>query len=148
MRAVSTADKASDLALPSTDQMNTMFDEVFSSTGNTRAGTRPDYALTRRLVVQSLLRLSGFVFGPTQFGLADAAPWNMVFTATGRIEPTMMASELSACFQRPTQGETLWARATAESAGRRSVATTTRVWHDDPEYTPSSTAQSTYSMLF
>jgi acyl-coenzyme A thioesterase PaaI-like protein len=39
----------------------------------------------------------------------------------GRVEPRALTSELSIRFLRPAIGETLWARAAVDSAGRRNV---------------------------
>lgn len=102
-----------------------------------------------RALAQSDLRAvstrpGGFVSGPTQFGLADAALWYLVFGALDRIEPMAMTSELSIRFLRPGIGETLWAEATLDKAGRRSVVGTVTIWADDNK--PCATAQGTYML--
>ena len=84
-------------------------------------GLGATFAVARRDVTDTELRPGGFVSGPSQFGLADAALWYLVFGAIGRIEPMALTSELSIRFLRPAQGSVLWAKATLESAGRRSV---------------------------
>lgn len=123
-----------------------MTDELFPGTGNTCVEIGPGFAVASRTVDDSMLRPGGFISGPTQFGLADAALWYMVFAATGRIEPMAMTSELSIRYLRPAQGSTLWARAAVESAGRRNVVGTVSVWCDDREIKPTSVAQGTYAM--
>jgi len=55
-----------------------------------------------------------------------------------------LTSELSIRFLRPAQGSMLWARATLDSAGRRNVVGTVRVWVDDREDRAVSVAQGTY----
>lgn len=146
MRAVPTPENAADLAIPTVEQVNTMIGELFPGTGNTCAEIGPGYAIARRPIDDSMIRPGGFVSGPTQFGLADAALWYMVFAATGRIEPMAMTSELSIRYLRPAQGSMLWAQATVESAGRRNVVGTVHVWCDDRKHKPSATAQGTYAM--
>lgn len=146
MPDVSTADNATELTLPTADQVNTMIAELFPGTGNACAEIGPGYAIARRAIDDSMIRPGGFVSGPTQFGLADAALWYMVFAATGRIEPMAMTSEISIRYLRPAQGEVLWARATIESAGRRNVVGTVHVWCDDREHKPTATAQGTYAL--
>ena len=101
-------------------------------------------ALACRQVGAEFLRPGGFISGPTQFGLADAVLWYMTFGAIGRIEPMALTSELSIRYLRPAQGQVLWARATLDSAGRRNVVGTVRVWVDDREDRPVATAQGTY----
>lgn len=123
-----------------------MIAELFPGTENLCAEVTPTFALARRDIDDSMLRPGGFVSGPTQFGLADAALWYMVFGAIGRIEPMAMTSELSIRYVRPAQGSTLWARATTEAAGRRNVVGTVHVWCDDREHKPSAVAQGTYAM--
>ncbi len=92
----------------------------------------------------SSLRPGGFISGPTQFSLADAALWFMVFNATGRIELMSLTSELSIRYLRPAIGDVLWAKATLDSAGRRNVIGTVRLWVDDREAKPTAVAQGTY----
>lgn len=101
--------------------------------------------VTARIVPDaSSLRPGGYISGPTQFSLADAALWFMVFNAIGRIELMSLTSELSIRYLRPAIGETLWARASLDSLGRRNVIGTVRLWVDDRESKPTSVAQGTY----
>ncbi len=92
----------------------------------------------------SSLRPGGFISGPAQFGLADAALWFMVFNAIGRIELMSLTSELSIRYLRPAVGDVLWAKATLDSVGRRNVIGTVRLWVDDRESKPTAVAQGTY----
>ena len=121
-----------------------MLDEAFPGTGNSCVEVGDRHALARREVDPAALRPGGFVSGPVQFGLADAALWYLVFGAIGRVEPMALTSELSIRFLRPAQGSTMWARATLESAGRRSIVGSVRVWADGAQERPSSVAQGTY----
>lgn len=121
-----------------------MLDEAFPGTGNTCVELGPTHALARRDIEPGFLRPGGYVSGPTQFGLADAALWYLVFGAIDRVEPMALTSELSIRFLRPAQGSVLWARASLESAGRRSIVGSVKVWCDDGEDKPSSVAQGTY----
>ena len=123
-----------------------MLEELFPGTGNTCNELGDGTALASRAVDDTMLRPGGFVSGPTQFGLADAALWYMVFAAIGRIEPMAMTSELSIRYLRPAQGSMLWARADVASAGRRNVVGTVHVWCDDREHKPTAVAQGTYAM--
>ncbi len=131
---------------PTAEAVNAMIDELFPGTGNTCAELGEGFAVARREIDDTMLRPGGFVSGPTQFGLADAALWYMVFAATGTIEPMAMTSELSIRYLRPAQGSVLWARATVASAGRRNVVGTVDVWCDDRSHKPTATAQGTYAM--
>lgn len=132
--------------LPSAQTVNDMIGELFSGSGNTCEEIGPDFAVARREVTEAELRPGGFVSGPTQFGLADAALWYLVFGARGRIEPMALTSELSIRYLRPAQGSVLWARATLEVAGRRNVVGTVQVWCDDRPHKPTATAQGTYAL--
>jgi acyl-coenzyme A thioesterase PaaI-like protein len=129
---------------PTPEGVNRMLDEAFPGTGNTCVEVGATHAVARRDIEVGLLRPGGYVSGPTQFGLADAALWYLVFGAIGRVEPMALTSELSIRFLRPAQGATLWARASLESAGSRSIVGSVRVWCDDQGERPSSVAQGTY----
>lgn len=132
--------------LPTAADVNAMIEELFPGTGNSCAEIGEGFAVARREIDDTMLRPGGFVSGPTQFGLADAALWYMVFAATCRIEPMAMTSELSIRYLRPAQGSMLWARARVASAGRRNVVGTVDVWCDDRTHKPTATAQGTYAM--
>ena len=84
--------------------------------------------------------------GPTQFGIGDSALWYLVFGALDRIEPMALTAELSIRFLRPGVGDRLYARATLEKLGRRSVVGSIRVWTDDNEAKPCATGQGTYML--
>jgi uncharacterized protein (TIGR00369 family) len=98
-----------------------MVRDGFPSSANLCAELGEGYAVASRTVDPSELRPGGFISGPAQFGLADAALWFLVFSVIGRVEPRALTSELSIRFLRPAIGETLWARAAVDSAGRRNV---------------------------
>lgn len=104
----------------------------------------PDFAVASAHVADHSIRPGGYVSGPTQFALADAALWCATFVAIGRIEPMALTSELSIRYLRPAQGERIWARATVETATRRSVVGSVKVWMDDTEHRPTAIAQGTY----
>lgn len=129
---------------PSPATVNEMIGQLFPGSNNTCVDLGPHFAVARRDIDDAELRPGAFVSGPSQFGLADAALWYLVFGATGRIEPMALTSELSIRFLRPAQGSVLWARATLDVAGRRNVVGTVRVWCDDREDRPTATAQGTY----
>lgn len=133
-----------DLALPTIQSVNEMIGELFPGSNNSCVELGSDYAVARREISEAELRPGAFVSGPSQFGLADAALWYLVFGATGRIEPMALTSELSIRFLRPAQGSVLWAKATLDVAGRRNVVGTVRVWCDDRDDRPTATAQGTY----
>jgi len=130
--------------LPTTAAVNEMIEQLFPGSNNTCDSIGADFAVARREISEAELRPGAFVSGPSQFGLADAALWYLVFGATGRIEPMALTSELSIRFLRPAQGTVLWARATLDVAGRRNVVGTVRVWCDDRIDKPTATAQGTY----
>jgi uncharacterized protein (TIGR00369 family) len=121
-----------------------MVREAFPSSENLCAELGEGYAVASRRVDSGELRPGGFISGPTQFGLADAALWYLVFAVVGRIEPMALTSELSIRYLRPAVGDVLWARATIDSAGRRNVVGTVRVWTDDRPHKPTAVAQGTY----
>lgn len=134
------------MARPTTDEINEMLRTGFPGNPNTCAEVGEGYALAQRDVLATELRPGGYISGPTQFGLADAALWFLVFTAIGRVEPMALTSELSIRYLRPAIGETLWARAELHAAGRRNVVGTVRVWVDDRIDKPTAVAQGTYML--
>jgi acyl-coenzyme A thioesterase PaaI-like protein len=131
---------------PDAAAVNEMVRRAFPGSSHLCHELGPGYALARHEVTDAALRPGGFISGPTQFGLADAALWYLVFSAIGRIEPMALTSELSIRYLRPAQGRVLWARATLEAAGRRNVVGTVHVWTDDREDRPTATAQGTYAL--
>ena len=102
--------------------------------------------MARRLVAPDELRPGGFISGPTQFGLADAALWYLVFAAIGRVEPMALTSELSIRFLRPAIGDDAVgpgdARLRRPPQRRRHV----RLWVDDNADKPVAVAQGTYAL--
>ena len=138
------AGSLSDVTVPDVDAVNEMIGELFPGSNNSCVELGQSFAIARREVSEAELRPGAFISGPSQFGLADAALWYLVFGATGRIEPMALTSELSIRFLRPAQGSVLWARATLDVAGRRNVVGTIRVWCDDRDDRPTATAQGTY----
>jgi len=130
--------------LPTAAAVNEMIEQLFPGSNNICDAIGADFAVARREISESELRPGAFVSGPSQFGLADAALWYLVFGATGRIEPMALTSELSIRFLRPAQGKVLWAKATLDVAGRRNVVGTVHVWCDDRSDKPTATAQGTY----
>jgi len=126
------------------ERVNQMLDDAAFGSGNRCVEVGPTHALATFDLAGMPRRPGGYVSGPTQSGIADAALWYLVFGAIGRIEPMALTSELSVRFLRPAQGSVLWARASLESAGRRSIVGSVRVWCDDAEDRPSSVAQGTY----
>ena len=123
-----------------------MVDAQFPGTGRACVEISPTHALDQSVIQPENLRPGGFVSGPTQFGLADAALWYLVLGAIGRIEPMAMTSELSMRYLRPAQGSVLWAKATLEKAGRRNIVGTVHLWTDDNIDNITATAQGTYAL--
>lgn len=128
------------------EAVNAMLAEQFPGASATCADLGPDFAVASATVAALAIRPGGYVSGPTQFALADAALWYATFVAIDRIEPMALTSELSIRFLRPAQGERLVARARIETATRRSVVGSISVWMDDAEHRPTAVAQGTYAL--
>lgn len=126
------------------DQINAAVSEAFPGSSNRCVELGEDWVTVTLAADTTTLRPGGFISGPTQFGLADAALWFLAFNAIGRIELMALTSELSIRYLRPAAGRQLWARATLDSAGRRNVVGTVRLWVDDREHKPTAVAQGTY----
>lgn len=127
------------------EEVNSALAEMWPTNTSQRCEAISDTeALVRVDLAEISMRPGGFVPGPVQFSITDAALWYMVFGALGHIEPMAMTSELSIRYLRPGQGDVLWARATLDKAGRRSIVGTVSVWTDDNK--PCATAQGTYML--
>ena len=124
--------------------VNAMLAQHFPGAGATCAELGADFAVASTTVAALSIRPGGYVSGPTQFALADAALWYATFVAIGRVEPMALTSELSIRFLRPAQGERIWARARIDTATRRSVVGSIQVWMDDAEQRLTAVAQGTY----
>ena len=131
---------------PSVEEINALVRPEFPGSPNECAEVGDGYAVARRVVAAVELRPGGYISGPTQFAVADAALWYLVFAVIERVELMALTSELSIRYLRPAVGETLWARATLDKAGRRNVVGTVRVWTDDGTDKPTATAQGTYAL--
>jgi len=83
-------DLLSTTPLPTATAVNEMVEQLFPGSNNTCDAIGADFAVACREISDSELRPGAFVSGPSQFGLADAALWYLVFGATGRttIVPT------------------------------------------------------------
>ncbi|CAN5841448.1 PaaI family thioesterase [soil metagenome] len=134
------------LTLPSPDEINDMVRQAFPGSPNTCVELGEGYAIAEMIVTPDVIRPGGFVSGPSQFGLADAALWYLVFAAVGRVEPMALTSELSIRFLRPAVGERMRARAEIEALSRRSVVGSVRVWAGDLDHKPTAIAQGTYAL--
>jgi uncharacterized protein (TIGR00369 family) len=135
-----------DSTLPTAGDINKMIAELFPGTGNVCVDVGEGFAVARHDVTPHELRPGGFVSGPTQFSVADAALWYLVFAATRRIEPMALTSELSIRYLRPAQGSVVWAKATLANAGRRNVVGSVDIWCDDRVAKLTATAQGTYAL--
>lgn len=131
---------------PTAAEINAMLLAEFPGTRNRCIEIGPDHAVAEYAVRPDDLRPGGFVSGPTQFALIDAAIWFATFAGLGRIEPMAMTSELSIRYLRPAQGAVLRCRAGVEAVSRRSVVATAHVWCDDRTDRITSTAQGTYAI--
>jgi len=128
------------------DAINAMVREGFPGSNSLCAELGAGYAVAQVVPGAESIRPGGFISGPTQFALADAALWYLVFVAIGRIEPMALTSELSIRFLRPAVGSELWAKATLEAAGRRNIVGSVKIWTDGNEDRPSAVAQGTYAL--
>jgi uncharacterized protein (TIGR00369 family) len=131
---------------PSVEEINALVQPAFPGSPNSCAEVGDGYAVARRVISGEELRPGGYISGPTQFAVADAALWYLVFAVIERVELMALTSELSIRYLRPAIGATLWARATLDKAGRRNVVGTVRVWTDHRMDKPTATAQGTYAL--
>ncbi len=125
--------------------INAAIAESFPGNSSRCVELGPDWVTCRLSPDETALRPGGYLSGPTQFGLADAALWYATFVAIGRIELMALTSELSIRYLRPAIGTELWARAVLESVGSKRIVGSVKVWVDDP-LRPTSVAQGTYQL--
>jgi acyl-coenzyme A thioesterase PaaI-like protein len=130
----------------SADAINAVVGELYPGASSVCIDVGANYAVAACDVEPSAVRPGGFVSGPSQFAIVDAALWYVTFAALGRIEPMAMTSELSIRFLRPAQGSRLYCRAALEAVSRRSVVATAHVWCDDRTDRVTATAQGTYAI--
>jgi uncharacterized protein (TIGR00369 family) len=128
------------------DEINAVVRDLYPAAAATCVEVGVDYAVAAVDVDPNTVRPGGFVSGPTQFAIVDAALWYVTFAALGRVEPMAMTSELSMRFLRPAQGNRLYCRAELEAISRRSVVATAHVWCDDRTDKITATAQGTYAI--
>ncbi len=126
--------------------INSMVAELFPGSPNRCVQVGDRFAVAACDVSAAGIRPGGFISGPVQFGVADAALWFMTFTALGRIEPMALTTELSIRFLRPAQGDRLLCRAELEARSRRSVVGNCRVWVDGAPDRVTAIAQGTYAV--
>jgi acyl-coenzyme A thioesterase PaaI-like protein len=126
--------------------VNAMLTEHFPGSASRCVELGDDHAVAGYDVTPADIRPGGFVSGPCQFAVADAALWYLAFVGLGRIEPMALTSELSIRFLRPAVGERILCRATVESVSRRSVVGTAHVWVDGTPDRVTATAQGTYAL--
>lgn len=125
--------------------VNDMVRQAYPGSRIQCTGVGPDVATATLVTSADDVRPGGYISGPTQFSIADAALWYLVFGAIGRFEPMALTSELSIRFLRPAIGPALYARAELASVGRRSVVGSVTVWAGDNAHRPSAIAQGTYA---
>ena len=128
------------------DAINAVIRELYPAASSKCVEVGRDYAVAGCDLDPNTVRPGGFVSGPTQFAIVDAALWYVTFAALGRIEPMAMTSELSMRFLRPAQGSRIYCRARLEAVSRRSVVATAHVWCDDRIDKITATAQGTYAI--
>ncbi len=125
--------------------VNAMVTTAFPGSRATCVELDERFAVAEVRMEDNDIRPGGFIAGPTQFAVVDAALWFLVFGALGRIEPMALTSELSIRYLRPAIGPMLYARADLAAISRRSVVGTVTVWTADPAR-PTAVAQGTYAL--
>jgi uncharacterized protein (TIGR00369 family) len=83
--------------------------------------------LVRWKLDESELRPGGYISGPTQFAVADAALWFVTFSHVG-LEDMAVTADLHITFLRPAIGGDLYARGRSVSIGRHRIRGTVDLW--------------------
>lgn len=125
------------------EQINEFIARDFSGSASRCTEVGGGWALARHEAQPENLRPGEIISGPTVFGVCDAALYYACFTVLG-IEPMAVTSELSIRFLRPAKGTVVFARASLDQVGRRSIIGTMRAWTAD-EAKPVAVAQGTYA---
>jgi len=118
------------LSLPTVQEVNAHLIEVFPAAaqlGVTCESIGQRTARARWTFDEAQLRPGRYISGPTMFTLADTALWFAVFSEVG-IESMAVTSEMSVRFLRPAQDGDLVAEATIDSASRRRIVGTIKLW--------------------
>ncbi len=89
------------------------------------------------------LRPGGYISGPTQFALADAALWFAVFTVVG-LQPMAVTARMSIDFLRPALGNDLYAAAEILKVGQAGLVGRVHLWVGDDTETIVAIATGTY----
>jgi len=111
--------------------------------GTTCVAVGPHTATARWQYDPAQLRPGGYISGPTQFALADAALWFAVFTVVG-IQPMAVTARMSIDFLRPAAGGDLYAAAIILKAGQAGMVGRIHLWVGDDTETIVAIATGTY----
>ena len=84
-------------------------------------------ALARWKLDEGDLRPGGYISGPIQFAVADAALWFVTFSHVG-LQEMAVTSDLHITFLRPAIGGDLYGRARSVSVGKRRIRGTVDLW--------------------
>lgn len=138
---------AEQLTIPTFDEVNAHFVEVFPAAAST--GVRCDTieegsAVARWTFDEIQLRPGRYISGPTMFMLTDTALWFATFSVIG-IESMAVTAEMSIRFLRPAKDGDLIARAIIDSVGKRRVVGTVQLWIDGSPDQLVAVAQGTYA---
>tara|TARA_Y100001970_G_scaffold267202_1_gene356822 strand:- start:1144 stop:1560 length:417 start_codon:yes stop_codon:yes gene_type:complete len=128
------------------EAINAFVADCFPELGSRCLEIGEDFALAEYDMSGIARRPGGYISGPDQFRLADAALWFLTYSAIGRMEEMSVTSELSIRYLRPAVGERLFAHAQLESQSRRSFVGTVTLWCDEEQTRKVSVGQGTYSL--
>lgn len=126
--------------------INAFVADCFPELGSLCLDIGEEFAVAEYDMTGIARRPGGYISGPDQFRLADAALWFLTFSAIGRMEQMSVTSELSIRYLRPAVGERLFARAQLESQSRRSFVGTVSLWCDEDQTKRVSVGQGTYAL--
>ena len=128
------------------EAINAFVADCFPELGSRCLDIGDDFVLAEYDMSGIARRPGGYISGPDQFRLADAALWFLTYPAIGHMEEMSVTSELSIRYLRPAMGERLYARAQLESRSRRSFVGTVALWCDEEQARKVSVGQGTYAL--